>query len=41
MLKMINRLADSLLSILDTNAGFIISILFTIIVFLMITLGTL
>ena len=32
---------DSLLSILDTNAGFFISILFTIIVFLMITLRVL
>jgi len=41
MLKIINNISDNLLSILDTKVGYMLSILFTVIVAVMIYLGVL
>ena len=41
MLKIINNISDTLLSILDTKIGYALSILFTFVVAIMIYLGVL
>mgnify|MGYP001200921837 FL=1 len=41
MLKIINNISDNLLSILDAKVGYILSVLFTVVVAVMIYLGVL